>query len=152
MQSILIVLIVLLNGNFADGLNHWQAAPQWSAKNGTAQLAADHRAGTGTLPANLCSDLYAVTARQGVAGGGDVHVSSRYGAGYIYAGVQWYDRNRALLGSEMLATSEGRERTTARLTFHTRAPDAARFVSLCFFGGTYGGKILRATVDNAFLK
>ena len=28
MQSILIVLIVLLNGNFADGLNHWQAAAQ----------------------------------------------------------------------------------------------------------------------------
>ena len=152
MQSILIVLLVLLNGNFADGLNHWQGAPQWTAANGAAQLRADNTAGAGTLPSNLCSDPVAVAPRQNVSGGADVRVANRYGAGYVYVGVQWYDKQSAPLWSEMLATSEGRERTTARLTFRTRAPDAARFVSLCFFGGTYEGKILRATVDNAVLK
>ena len=152
MQSILIVLLLLVNGNFSDGLTHWTAAPQWSAAQGAAQLRADNRAGFGTLPANLCSDPLAVSPGQAVSGGADVRVASRYGAGYIYIGVQWYDKRHVPTFTEMLATSEGHERTAARLTFKTRAPDDARFVSFCFFGGTYAGDQLRATVDNATLQ
>ena len=143
---------MFLNGNFADGLNYWQVAPQWTAANGGAQLRADQRAGTGTLPSNLCSDLYAVTTGQNVSGGADVLVKNRWGRGYVFVGVQWHDKQRTLMASEMLATSEGRERTNARLTFKTQAPPDARFVSFCFFGGTYEGQTFRAIVDNAFLK
>ena len=144
----LLLLIALLNGDFSDGLKHWQADAGWSAKRGAAVLNLDNRAGAGTQGTNLCSDPVLAHAGQ-LRGGATVKTNV---GGYVFVGVKWYDKRGNVLWTEMLTSGESKEGHNVRLTFVTDKPRNAAHVSFCFFGGAYAGETFTARVDNAELK
>lgn len=147
---LLLLTLFLNNGDFSQGLKHWNADAGWSVKNKVAQLEIDNRAGDFTRGANLCSEPAALNAERTVRGAADVWAKR---TGYVFVGVRWYDSAGNLLWSEMHASNEGMKgRAWHRLTFETRVPSAARAVSFCFFAGGYAGKTYRAQADNASLQ
>ena len=152
MFAFLLLVSLLLNGNFAQGLAHWQADPGWSASKGVAQLSIDNRAGTGTRGANLCSDVYAVARSQVLRGSADVW-QRKAAQGYVFVGVRWYDAHGAPLWTEMLTSNEGTSnRVWHNLKFETVVPDGAAQASFCFFAGGYEGQVYRAQADNATMR
>ena len=145
-------LLALLNGDFSQGLSHWQAEPGWSVQNQVAQLSTDNRAGTGTRGADLCSDATALSGAAQVRGAADVW-AKRTNRGYVFVGVRWFDSLKRPLWTEMHASNEGLPNATwQRLAFNAPVPPEARFVSFCFFSGAYAGKTYRAQADNATLQ
>lgn len=68
MFALLIVLGLLVNGDFSQGLAHWNADSGWSVQNKVAQLEMDNRAGDFTRGANLCSEPAALNAERAVRG------------------------------------------------------------------------------------
>lgn len=149
---LLLLTLFLNNGDFSQGLKHWNADAGWSVKNKVAQLEIDNRAGEFTRGANLCSEPVALQDARQLRGAADVW-TQRASRGYVFVGVRWYDRNENPLWTEMHVSNEGKaNRTWQHLTFATQAPKAARFVSFCFFAGGYAGEIYRARADNARLE
>ncbi len=152
MYMFLVLLGLLINGDFAQGLAHWHADPGWSVERQVAQLNVDNRAGAGTRGADLCSEAVALNGAPRVNGAADVW-AKRTANGYVFVGVRWLDSAKRPLWTEMIASNEGKPNATwQHLTFHADAPPPARFVSFCFFTGTYAGKTYRAQADNASLQ
>lgn len=152
MISLLLLLGLLLNGDFSDGLNHWQANTGWDAASGRAVLALDNRAGSFTRGSLLCSDVYAVPQQNALKGAANVW-ANKTSRGYIFVGVRWYDNAQSPLWTEMIASNEGMaNKQWHRITFSTPIPQEAGYVSFCFFAGAYGRRIYDARVDNATLQ
>lgn len=145
----LFMILALVNGNFSDGLNHWQADAGWSAQRGAAVLHLDNRAGVGTLGANLCSESVDVRNTDRVQGSAVIRQSA---GGYLFVGLRWYDKHGTSMSTEMIASGEGNEGKRLRLNFATRKPTKAASASFCFFGGAYAGSEFIARADNAELK
>ena len=139
----LFLLLALVNGDFSQGLNGWNADAGWSANKGAAVLQ--------TIGAsNMCSDAVTLTGQKEIAGSANVKAQNT-DAGYVFVGVKWYDANGTPMWTEMLDSNEGRaSRVWHRLQFTTDAPKRARAVSFCFF--TNGYSDYKASVDNAVMR
>lgn len=139
----LLLILTLVNGDFSQGLNGWNADAGWTANKGAAVLQ--------TVGAsNMCSDAVTLAGSKRVTGSASVKAQNT-DAGYVFVGVQWYDANGAPMGTEMLDSNEGKpSRVWHRLQFATDAPKRARAVSFCFF--TNGYSDYKASVDNAVMR
>ena len=140
----LLMLLALVNGDFSNGLNGWNAGAGWSAHKGVAVLETNGAS-------NMCSDVVALDGARRIEGGASVKAQDT-GAGYVFVGVQWFDAKGAPMWTEMLDSNEGKpSRVWHRLQFETLGPKKARGVAFCFFTNAYGGTY-RARVDNVTMK
>lgn len=151
MLTLLLLLGLLLNGDFSQGLAYWNADVGWSAQNGMAVLKLDNRNSTETQGAVMCSDAYLLNGQKTLSGAADVFTQNR--KGYLFVGVRWYDGRGNRLWDENWASNEGKTlQVWERLSFRTHVPRAAKRVSFCFFAGAYEGGQYKVTVDNASLQ
>lgn len=139
----LLMLLALVNGDFSQGLNGWNADAGWSAHKGAAVLQ--------TIGAsNMCSDAVTLTGQKEIAGSAQVKAQNT-DAGYVFVGVKWYDKRGAPMWTEMLDSNEGKaSREWHRLQFEAQVPKRAAAVAFCFFTNAYGGTY-RARADNAVM-
>ena len=145
-----LLLLSLLNGDFSDGLNHWQADANWSATAQTAQVKLSNQSGIATMGSVLCSEPVSTDRQKTLTGTADVW---QRGKGYVFAGVRWYDKNGLLLWDEWLSNNEGKPaRVWQHLDFKAEVPKKARGVSFCFFTGAFAQHTYTARVDNASLQ
>lgn len=151
MITFLLLLGLLLNGDFSDGLNHWQAEAGWSAGNGTADLFIDNTAGKTTDSALLCSDAYPLKNATRVAGKANLY-ETRPARGYLVPGVRWFDENNERMGDYAFGYDYHARQKWVAVGFDTDIPENARYAAFCFFGAAYGGKLYRASADNVTLK
>ena len=139
----LLMLLALVNGDFSNGLNGWNADAGWSANKGAAVLQTNGAS-------NMCSDAVTLTGQKQIVGSAQVKAQNT-DAGYVFVGVRWYDKHGAAMWTEMLDSNEGKpSRAWHRLQFQTQVPKRAAAVSFCFF--TNGYSKYKASVDNAVMR
>ncbi len=149
-MQLLAVLLLLLNGDFSQGLTHWQADSYWRAAHGNAVVMVDNTAGAQTLGSVMCSDPSPVNPREMVLRG-SADMQTRQDAGYVFVGARWYDRAGKRLYDDMEVSQQGAPRgvwRTYHFTVYPRVLGAAS-ISFCFFGGGFADGKFKALVDNA---
>lgn len=151
MISFLLLLGLILNGNFSDGLNHWQADAEWSASNGTANLFINNIAGRESDGAILCSDAYALDDAVSVTGRAKLY-EVRPARGYVVPGVRWFDENQTRMGDYAFGYDYHARLKWVTVGFETDVPENARYAAFCFFSAAYAGKTYRASADDVFLQ
>jgi len=144
-MTTLILMLLLINGNFSDGLNHWDANGAWFAARGEARLQVNNP-NENTVGALLCSEPQAAT---NAVMHGTASVWQNNQNGYVFTGARWYDQTGARLYDEMAVNNEGGAvKQWKQLEFTVNRPANAAQVSFCFYAGIYKGAS-KVRVDNA---
>lgn len=153
MQYVYVLLLVnlILNGNFSQGLDHWIAGTGWGAEKKEAVVLLDNRAGNATLSSLLCSEPVEVDQQDIVRGQATIW-ESRPNSGYTVPGIRWYDANGARMTDYFWGYDNRVRKQWVQVTFETDVPENAASMSFCFVGAAYAGKTYRASADNVFLQ
>lgn len=157
-MAVLAILNLLVNGDFSQGLQHWQASDAWSVKRGKAILVLDNAGGSETRGDRMCSDPVSIpNGAQRLSGAARVNARSSDANGYVFLGVRWYDAQKRAMYDHSITTTEGKPlKRWINYAFSVSVPyddyRKVKYVSLCFISGAYDGRSLRARVDDASLK
>lgn len=156
--AVLALLNLLANGDFSQGLQHWQASDAWSVKRGKAILNLDNAGGVETRGDRMCSDAVSIpNGAQRLSGAARINARSGDANGYVFLGVRWYDKHKRAMYDHSIATTEGKPlKKWIDYAFNVSVPyddyRGVKFVSLCFISAAYEGATFNARVDDASLK